>query len=97
MNCISINSRGMLLGVSDLVEFDTKKIVGAKLDVGSRTESGKFVTVTIKVTDAKVEDFTSVLDEIVDIQLENVIISSYLNSGRAQLSIKAQKAIVTVL
>ncbi|WP_161498501.1 hypothetical protein [Streptococcus suis] len=52
------------------------------------------MTNNIKVLGAKQDDFTTFLDEVVEIQLENVSITSYLKSNRAMLSIKAQKATI---
>ncbi|HEM3472510.1 TPA: hypothetical protein U1B27_001238 [Streptococcus suis] len=90
----AVKLRGMLMGVASAIDFETKAVVGAQLDLGYRTESGRFMTNNIKIMGAKQADFTSFLDEVVEIQLENVSITSYLQSNRAMLSIKAQKATV---
>lgn len=89
-----IKLRGMLMGVTSATDFQTKNVIGAKLDLGRRTETGKFVTDTIKILGAKQADFTNFLDEIVEIQLENVTVTSYLRANQAFLSIKAQKATI---
>ncbi|HEM4138512.1 TPA: hypothetical protein U1W51_002133 [Streptococcus suis] len=90
----AVKLRGMLMGVASATDFETKAIVGVQLDIGYRTEAGRFMTNNIKVLGAKQADFTSFLDEVVEIQLENVTITSYLQSNRAMLSIKAQKATI---
>ncbi len=90
----AVKLRGMLMGVASAIDFETKAVVGAQLDIGYRTETGRFMTNNIKVLGAKQDDFTTFLDEIVEIQLENATITSYLQSNRAMLSIKAQKATI---
>ncbi|WP_024412590.1 hypothetical protein [Streptococcus suis] len=89
-----IKLRGMLMGVASATDFETKAVVGVQLDVGYRTETGRFMTNNIKVLGAKQADFATFLDEVVDIQLEGVTVTSYLQSNRAMLSIKAQKATI---
>ncbi|HEL2308972.1 TPA: hypothetical protein TZM86_000759 [Streptococcus suis] len=86
-----IKLRGMLMGVASATDFESKAVIGVQLDVGYRTDSGRFMTNNIKIMGAKQTDFTNFLDEVVEIQLENVTITSYLQSNRAMLSIKAQK------
>ncbi|HFU3800651.1 TPA: hypothetical protein ACGO0I_001723 [Streptococcus suis] len=90
----AVKVRGMLMGVTSATDFQTKNVVGAKLDLGRRTDAGKFVIDTIKVLGAKQTDFTNFLDEVVEIQLENVTISSYLRANQAMISLKAQKATI---
>ncbi|HEM4323941.1 hypothetical protein [Streptococcus suis] len=90
----AVKLRGMLMGVASATDFETKAVIGVQLDVGYRAESGRFMTNNIKVLGAKQDDFTTFLDEVVEIQLENVSITSYLKSNRAMLSIKAQKATI---
>lgn len=69
-------------------------MVGVQLDIGYRTETGRFMTNNIKILGAKQADFTNCLDEVVEIQLENVTVTSYLRANQAFLSIKAQKATI---
>ncbi|HFI0238485.1 TPA: hypothetical protein ACGPBH_001571 [Streptococcus suis] len=90
----AVKLRGMLMGVASAIDFETKAVVGVQLDVGYRTDSGRFMTNNIKIMGAKQADFATFLDEVVEIQLENVTITSYLQSNRAMLSIKAQKATI---
>ncbi|HEL2383636.1 TPA: hypothetical protein TZS71_001409 [Streptococcus suis] len=90
----AVKIRGMLMGVASATDFETKAVLGVQLDIGYRTEAGRFMTNNIKVIGAKQDDFTTFLDEVVEIQLENVTVTSYLQSNRAMLSIKAQKATV---
>ncbi|NQN31484.1 hypothetical protein HO915_00140 [Streptococcus suis] len=90
----TVKIRGMLMGLSSATDFETKAVLGVQLDIGYRTATGRFMTNNIKVLGAKQDDFTTFLDKVVEIQLENVTITSYLQSNRAMLSIKAQKATV---
>ncbi|WP_105207622.1 hypothetical protein [Streptococcus suis] len=90
----TVKIRGMLMGVASATDFETKAVLGVQLDLGYRTATGRFMTNNIKIMGAKQDDFTTFLDEVVEIQLENVSITSYLQSNRAMLSIKAQKATI---
>ncbi|HEM5204769.1 hypothetical protein [Streptococcus sp. A22] len=90
----AVKIRGMLMGVASATDFETKAVLGVQLDIGYRAESGRFMTNNIKIMGANQADFTTFLDEVVEIQLENVTITSYLQSNRAMLSIKAQKATI---
>ncbi|HFI0119676.1 TPA: hypothetical protein ACGPB3_000811 [Streptococcus suis] len=94
MQLTKCNIIGTLVGVAPATDFESKAVIGVQLDVGYRTETGRFMTNNIKIIGAKQADFTTFLDEVVEIQLENVTITSYLQSNRAMLSIKAQKATV---
>ena len=87
--------RGMLMGVSHLTDYNSKENIGVKLDLGSRNDSGRFITQSIKVMGAKTSDFIQSLDEVVSIQLQNITISCYMAGNRPALSIKA--SIATIL
>ncbi|HFI0144697.1 TPA: hypothetical protein ACGPBJ_001639 [Streptococcus suis] len=85
---------GNLVGVAPAFDYQTKSIIGTQLEFGRRTDTGKFVIDTIKVLNARQADFTNYLDEVVEIQLENVTISSYSRADQAMISLKAQKATI---
>ncbi|HEM6037270.1 TPA: hypothetical protein U2D13_000287 [Streptococcus suis] len=94
MQLSKCNIIGNLVGVAPAMDFQTKSVIGVQLDLGRRTDAGKFVIDTIKVLGAKQADFTNFLDEVVEIQLENVTISSYSRANQALISLKAQKATI---
>jgi len=52
MNCLTLQTAGLLLGVSDSKDFETGIIVGATFQIGSRTANGRFTTHSIKVMNA---------------------------------------------
>lgn len=91
MDFQTVKIRGMLMGVANQTDYETKKIVGVQLDIGVRSASGRFVTNTIKVLGANQADFISSLDELVVLELEDVTINSYMAGNRPALSVKAQK------
>ncbi|HFH9839487.1 TPA: hypothetical protein ACGONB_001083 [Streptococcus suis] len=94
MQLTKCNITGNLVGVAIATDFQSKSVVGIQLDLGRRNDSGKFVIDTIKILGGKQSDFTNFLDEVVEIQLEDVTITSYIRANQAFLSIKAQKATV---
>ncbi|HEM5430347.1 TPA: hypothetical protein U1629_001437 [Streptococcus suis] len=94
MQLSKCNITGNLVGVAPAFDYQTKSIIGVQLEFGRRTDTGKFVIDTIKVLNARQADFTNYLDEVVEIQLENVTISSYSRADQAMISLKAQKATV---
>jgi len=49
MHCLTLQTAGLLLGVSDSKDFETGVVVGATFQVGSRTANGRFTTHSIKV------------------------------------------------
>ncbi|CYV15364.1 Uncharacterised protein [Streptococcus suis] len=85
---------GNLVGVATATDFQSKSVVGIQLDLGRRNDSGKFVIDTVKILGGKQSDFINYLDEVVELQLEDVTISTYTRANQAFLSIKAQKATI---
>ena len=95
MNCLTLQTAGLLLGVSDSKDFETSAIVGATFQVGSRTANGRFTTHSIKVMNVNASDFIKYLDSVVTLTLSNTTISSYISGNSASLSIKADSVKVS--
>lgn len=95
MNCLTLQTSGLLLGVSDSKDFETGVVVGATFQIGSRTANGRFTTHSIKVMDVNASDFIKYLDSIVTLTLSNTTISSYVSGNSASLSIKADSVKVS--
>lgn len=97
MFCQEILVTVSLLGVSPEIDFETKQATGnIKIDAGFRNSSGKHITRTIKIANSTVSEYSTYLDEKVNLRLERVTFSPYLSNGRAALSIKAESATVEV-
>lgn len=95
ISCEEVVVTVTLLGLSQELDFETKQATGnVKLDVGFRNDTGKYITRVIKVNNSTVSEYTSYLDEKVNLRLQNVTFSAYLSNNRAALSIKAEKATV---
>jgi len=95
MEFLTLQTAGMLLGVSDTKDYNSGSIVGATFQVGSRTESGRFATHSIKVMNVNASDFMKYLDSVVTLTLSNATISAYLSGNNASLSIKADSVKVS--
>ena len=95
MNCLTLQTSGLLLGVSDSKDFETGVVVGATFQIGSRTANGRFTTHSIKVMDVNASDFIKYLDSVVTLTLSNTTISSYVSGNSASLSIKADSVKVS--
>ena len=95
MNCLTLQTSGLLLGVSDSKDFETGVVVGATFQIGSRTANGRFTTHSIKVMDVNASDFIKYLDSVVTLTLSNTTISSYISGNSASLSIKADSVKVS--
>lgn len=95
MNCLTLQTSGLLLGVSDSKDFETAVVVGATFQIGSRTASGRFTTHSIKVMNVNASDFIKYLDSVVTLTLSNTTISSYISGNSASLSIKADSVKVS--
>ncbi|MGV3294125.1 hypothetical protein [Streptococcus pluranimalium] len=95
MVCQEILITVSVLGVSPEIDFETKQATGnIKIDVGFRNSSGKHITRTIKIANSDVSEYSTYLDEKINLRLEKVTFSPYLSNGRAVLSIKAESATV---
>ncbi|MEW4354977.1 hypothetical protein AB1I63_09040 [Streptococcus pneumoniae] len=94
MEAKSMILEGMLMGVSPATDFNTQATIGVTLDLGYRTDNGKFMTQSVKVLNASVSEFQSYLDTKIEVELEGVTVSSYLNGNRANLSVKAKSATI---
>ena len=81
MNCLTLQTAGLLLGVSDSKDFETGIIVGA--------------TFQIKVMNVNASDFMKYLDSVVTLALSNATISAYSSGNSASLSIKAESVKVS--
>ncbi|WP_247939718.1 hypothetical protein [Streptococcus mitis] len=95
MNCLTLQTAGLLLGVSDSKDFETAVVVGATLQIGSRTANGRFATHSIKVMNVNASDFMKYLDSVVTLTLSNATISAYMSGNSASLSIKAESVKVS--
>ncbi len=95
MNCLTLQTSGLLLGVSDSKDFETAVVVGATFQIGSRTANGRFTTHSIKVMNVNASDFIKYLDSVVTLTLSNTTISSYISGNSASLSIKADSVKVS--
>lgn len=95
MNCLTLQTAGLLLGVSDSKDFETSVVVGATFQIGSRTANGRFTTHSIKVMNVNASDFIKYLDSVVTLTLSNTTISSYISGNSASLSIKADSVKVS--
>ncbi|ALD68581.1 MULTISPECIES: hypothetical protein [Streptococcus] len=95
MNCLTLQTAGLLLGVSDSKDFETAVVVGATFQIGSRTANGRFTTHSIKVMNVNASDFIKYLDSVVTLTLSNTTISSYISGNSASLSIKADSVKVS--
>lgn len=95
MHCLTLQTAGLLLGVSDSKDFETGVVVGATFQIGSRTANGRFTTHSIKVMDVNASDFIKYLDSVVTLTLSNTTISSYVSGNSASLSIKADSVKVS--
>ena len=95
MNCLTLQTSGLLLGVSDSKDVETGVVVGATFQIGSRTANGRFTTHSIKVMDVNASDFIKYLDSVVTLTLSNTTISSYVSGNSASLSIKADSVKVS--
>ena len=95
MHCLTLQTTGLLLGVSDSKDFETGVIVGATFQVGSRTANGRFTTHPIKVMNVHASDFMKYLYGVVTLTLSNTTISSYISGNSASLSIKADSVKVS--
>lgn len=95
MNCLTLQTAGLLLGVSDSKDFETSAIVGATFQIGSRTANGRFTTHSIKVMNVNASDFMKYLDSVVTLTLSNVTVSAYSTGNSASLSIKADSVKVS--
>lgn len=95
MFCQEILITVSVLGVSPEIDFETKQATGSiKIDVGFRNSSGKHITRTIKIANSNVSEYSTYLDEKINLRLERGTFSPYLSNGRAALSIKAESATV---
>lgn len=95
MEFLTLQTVGMLLGVSDTKDYNSGSIIGATLQVGSRTESGRFATHSIKVMNVNASDFMKYLDSVVTLTLSNATMSAYMSGNSASLSIKADSVKVS--
>ena len=95
MNCLTLQTAGLRLGVSDSKDFETAVVVGATFQIGSRTANGRFTTHSIKVMNVNASDFIKYLDSVVTLTLSNTTISSYISGNSASLSIKADSVKVS--
>lgn len=95
MNCLTLQTAGLLLGVSDSKDFETGVVVGSTFQIGSRTANGRFTTHSIKVMNANASDFMKYLDSVVTLALANATISAYSSGNSASLSIKAESVKVS--
>lgn len=95
MNCLTLQTSGLLLGVSDSKDFETAVVVGATFQIGSRTANGRFTTHSIKVMNVNASDFMKYLDSVVTLTLSNATMSAYMSGNSASLSIKADSVKVS--
>ncbi|MCP9083458.1 hypothetical protein [Streptococcus sp. CF10-1] len=95
MEFLTLQTVGMLLGVSDTKDYNSGSIVGATFQIGSRTASGRFATHSIKVMNVNASDFIKYLDSVVTLTLSNATITAYSSGNSASLSIKADSVKVS--
>ena len=71
MFCQEILVTVSVLGVSPEIDFETKQATGnIKIDAGFRNSSGKHITRTIKIANSTVSEYSTYLDEKVNLRLE---------------------------
>lgn len=95
MEFLTLQTVGMLLGVSDTKDYNSGSIVDATFQIGSRTASGRFATHSIKVMNVNASDFIKYLDSVVTLTLSNATITAYSSGNSASLSIKADSVKVS--
>lgn len=92
MKAMAMSVRGMLLGVSEDKDYNTGTVIGVRIDLGVRDETGRFRQQSYKIRGAAVGQFTAYMDDVVTLKLTNVSINSYMAANRPAISIKADNA-----
>ena len=95
MEFLTLQTVGMLLGVSDTKDYNSGSIIVATFQIGSRRVSGRVATHSIIVMNVNASDFMKYLDSVVTLTLSNATISAYSSGNSASLSIKADSVKVS--